>query len=479
MTPLYAMMPRMRRAPSTLLVLWTATALTIAACGSDDTSGGGSDASTYGDVSSFADTSVADASTSDNSTTDSSPADGATEDTSDGGFDAGCTVSPCALQVSAGSDFACVLLSDQTVRCWGDNYYGEIGAGTLGDGGLDTSPHPRPTAVSGLGPVKELASGWAHACALLVDGTIWCWGSNQYGQLAQPTDGGVSDLAPAPVKVNGISGTVDHLVAGGFHTCALLTDGTLSCWGSNDYGQLGSGSFLSDGGWARPTNVPTPTPANVSGATQLGLGSRFTCVLESDGGIACAGFNYDGQLGRGPDGGLTDTTSHPDFGLVSGLSGPIAKVPKSNGYHEIVILADGGLMAWGTNNYGQLGNEDDSGVSQPSAVSVVGFGSVLEVSPGNYFTCARRSDRTVWCWGQNARGVAGVSPEAGTPQYVPVQVAGLSNVTQISSGWSGFACAVIAGGNVECWGDNALSHLGRGPDAGVGGFDPSPAAIQY
>lgn len=194
-------------------------------------------------------------------------------------------------QVSAGYRRTCALLADTTVRCWGE------GAGP--GGAFSTTPVP----VASLSGVTELTAGSWHHCALSGDGTVRCWGGNQYGQLG---DGTTTDSL-VPVPVAGSLPQISQVSAGSEHTCALDTTGEAWCWGFNRYGQLGQGS---------PGETPLTTPSRVIGnlsATQLDAGGVNTCALVTGGSVSCWGGNDDGQLGTGT------TTSSARPTLVLGL----------------------------------------------------------------------------------------------------------------------------------------------------------------
>lgn len=196
-------------------------------------------------------------------------------------------------QVSAGGDSTCALLGDDTVRCWG------AGAGT---GGADD---PTPVAVAGLTDVTQLTSGAGHHCALLADGAVRCWGSNQFGQLGNGTT--VDSLLPVAVAPN--LPPVTQITAGTEHTCALDPSGEVWCWGFNRYGQLGQGS---------PSETPRTVPDRVLprlAATAIDAGGANTCALVVGGSVSCWGDNSNGQLGTGT------TTSSARPTLVLGLRG--------------------------------------------------------------------------------------------------------------------------------------------------------------
>ena len=184
--------------------------------------------------------------------------------------------------VAAGYGHTCAITASGGVKCWGMNDSGELGNGTLKD-------QRRPVSVVGLskGVVQVTASSGGHTCALLKDGTVKCWGSNWAGQLG---DGSHIDKL-TPVKVTGLPGAVRAIDAASSMTCALITDGTMYCWGDNRYGQLGDGT--TDVRWT-PVQV-----TNLTGVAGIAAGGSHTCALTTTGEVRCWGENWAGQLGDG------------------------------------------------------------------------------------------------------------------------------------------------------------------------------------
>jgi alpha-tubulin suppressor-like RCC1 family protein len=216
-----------------------------------------------------------------------------------------------ATAVATGTNYACALLLDGTVQCWGSNDYGQLGSGSTTD---STTPVP----VSGVTSAVAIAAGGAHACALRTDGTVVCWGANERGELGLGTSSGPQTCASSepcattPVEVPDLSG-VTAIAAGGYDTCALLSDGIVRCWGGNDEGQLGDG-----------TTMDSSTPVAVSGlrgASAIAMGNASACALVSSGDVACWGDNGAGQLASavtGPqtcNGGPCSTTPRTISGL--------------------------------------------------------------------------------------------------------------------------------------------------------------------
>jgi len=185
-----------------------------------------------------------------------------------------------AVAVEIAGSGGCALLSDATVACWGENYYGNCGTGE------ETAYYTSAQPVAELTDVVELSSYYYHVCARLEGGTVKCWGYNSDGQLG---DGTTTD-ARTPVEVLGVTG-VQQIAAGGSHSCALLEDGRVTCWGRGSEGQLGNGLGADS---LYPVIV-----SDLEDATSLSCGGSHCCVVRTDGRAACWGRNSDGQLGDG------------------------------------------------------------------------------------------------------------------------------------------------------------------------------------
>ena len=252
--------------------------------------------------------------------------------------------------VAVGEFHTCALTAAGGLKCWGGNSTGPLGDGT-------TTQRTTPVDVVGLtSGVAAVAAGDGHTCALTTAGGLKCWGYNQRGQLG---DGSITTRL-TPVDVNGLTGGVAGVSAGGFVTCALTTLGGIKCWGDNFYGQLGDG-----------TNADRSTPVDVAGLTSgvaAVSGSGFhTCALTTAGGLKCWGYNGLGQLG---DGTVANRNTPVD---VAGLTGGVAAVSLNTDGHTCALTVVGGLKCWGQNSDGQLGDGQASGTSSRTPVDVVGF----------------------------------------------------------------------------------------------------------
>jgi alpha-tubulin suppressor-like RCC1 family protein len=356
---------------------------------------------------------------------------------------------PASLaQIEAGNNFTCARTTAGGVKCWGNNYYYQLGDGSV------VEWRPLPVDVAGLGSgVTAVSAGGFHACALTAGGGVKCWGNNFYGELG---DGTYLDSA-TPVDVSGLAGGVTAITAGSGHVCALTAGGGVKCWGDNYSGQLGDG-----------TNTRRPVPVDVlgleSGAAAIAAGGSHTCALLNSGGIQCWGYNGEGQLG---DGSTTDRNSPVD---VIGLGAAAAAIV-TGGTHTCALTAGGGVKCWGDNNLGALG--DGSTSRRPTPVDVLGLTSgVSALAAGGEHTCALMAGHSVKCWGYNGQG--GLGNGATTDRIVtsPVDADGLAaNVLQISAGGA-HTCALVGGGRAKCWGDDFDGQLG------VGAFRQSPVPVE-
>jgi len=215
-----------------------------------------------------------------------------------------CGSDPCAgnprlvyidnvAQVSAGYHHTCARKTDNTLWCWGWNYSGQLGLGNATISTCDSNPCAKSPKQVSIANVAEVSAGFQHTCARKTDNTLWCWGWNKRGQLglgntALPTCYYGEPCAKSPKQVN--IGNVAQVSAGGLHTCARKTDGTMWCWGYNLDGQLGLGD---------KTNRLMPTKVNISNLSRVSTGFEHTCTAKTDGTLWCWGWNKFGQLGIG------------------------------------------------------------------------------------------------------------------------------------------------------------------------------------
>ena len=185
--------------------------------------------------------------------------------------------------LSIGGSHSCAVLAGGTVQCWGFNLYGQLGNGT-------TASSNTPVTVSGITSATAVASGAFFSCALLASGAVQCWGHGGNAELGDGSNWPYADSS-IPVNVAGIT-TAVSITAGGYHACATLADGSGQCWGYNNYGQLGNGTTT-----ASASNMPVPISA-ISAPARLAAGFWHTCALLADGTMRCWGLDNAGQLGN-------------------------------------------------------------------------------------------------------------------------------------------------------------------------------------
>ncbi len=339
--------------------------------------------------------------------------------------------------VSAGMTHVCALLSDGAVQCWGDNQWGQLGAATTELRSLT------PVTIAALADVQAVSAGMTHTCALLGDETVKCWGLSFDGQLGP---GFMYGMARLPVPIYGLE-DVQAISAGMTHTCALLKEGGLRCWGQNVYGQLGDGSDLSSPWLLTPLGLD-------GGVAAVSAGSGHTCAVRQDGSLQCWGDNSRSQLGAPLAG-----AAIPFPVEVPALAGPVDKLA-AGGSHACALLQDSSVQCWGRNSFGQLGDGSQTGRAFP--VTVGGLGGVTKLDAGSEHTCALLSDQTAQCWGGNQFGQLGDGSVASrsTPAAVTV-LPSSSAVAGIAVGYY-HTCAMLQGGSVQCWGDNGSGQLGDG-----------------
>jgi alpha-tubulin suppressor-like RCC1 family protein len=279
-------------------------------------------------------------------------------------------------RIATSGSTTCALRANGAVFCWGYAEYGQVGDGTTGE--APSHGRVRPVRVrQGSGYLEDVVAigvGYWHSCAVKRDGSAWCWGLGNEGQLGEGASG-IGHLRTRATRVRRGSGYLTKasgIIAGGGHACVRRTDRTAWCWGNAVRGQVGDGTTGDPVSHLRLRPVQVRRASGVlTGVTSIGTGSDHTCVRRSDGSAWCWGLANDGQLGDG-------TTGDPS---TLGRLRPV-RVKRSTGT----------------------------------------FTRVQKVDGGNDHTCALRTDRTLWCWGSNGNGQLGRGSVDEDPHPYPRKV---------------------------------------------------------
>ena len=350
-------------------------------------------------------------------------------------------------RLSAGWNHACALMDDGTVQCWGDNIWGQLGDGTF-------TTRTTPVTVSNLNSVLSIAVGRQHSCAIIgTSGSVRCWGRNDGGQLGNGTS---SQTINHPVAVSGLVNVV-ALTAGDSHTCAVRVDETVWCWGDNLEGQVGNGGI---GSFAL-----VPVQVNNLLAVAVEAGAIHTCALRTDSSVSCWGANGLGELGNNS---FLPSNVPVSTARLSATPGVGAVDLAAAGSFTCARLSDASVSCWGDNGSGQFGN-GASGINVLSPVPVASNVSptVVALATGSRHACAILASGTVSCWGSDAGGQLG---DGGNAPSIPLPgppVPGITDAVEITAGLK-FTCALIVGGTVRCWGDNAFGQHGDGTNSPQG-----------
>jgi len=363
-----------------------------------------------------------------------------------------------ATAVAAGNSSTCALLATGRVTCWGDGAHGQLGFGNTADIGDTETPAQNPVnggivPLPGNALATEIGAGNGFACALLAGGTVTCWGSGAAGELGYGNTADIGDTeTPAQNPVNGgivplpAGRSAVRIAVGGGSVCALLDDGTVTCWGYGADGRLGYGNTANIG----DTETPAQNPANggivrltnAAGVTAaaISVGGSSACAVLSTQQLVCWGDAGLGQLGYGNTADIGDTETPAD----NPVGGGIVAVPAPPG-------------------------------------GAAGSALVVSVDVGAYQTCALLTTHEVACWGAGAGGELGYGNTANigdtkTPAQNNVNggivAQGRPTVAVTAGGF--FSCALLQGGTLDCWGLAADGQLGYGNTENIGD-DETPA----
>jgi alpha-tubulin suppressor-like RCC1 family protein len=356
--------------------------------------------------------------------------------------------------IAAGSAHTCELTQSGRVMCWGDNSLGQIGngAGIL----LNVSSQTLPAEIAA--GFSSLATGGYHSCGLQIDGTAFCWGDNDAGQLGNGTiDPNGTSL---PVRV-ATSVKFKSLTAGYGHTCGLDSQGVAYCWGGGNQGQLG----INFAGNSMPVSALVPTRVVMQPAGQLPIvpiftvlaaGWLHTCGITTSKAVLCWGDNEYFQTGVSSTNAFGDTWTCNSLGLACTPQPTL--VPNitnatviAAGRTATCVSTPTATQCWGENVVG--------GTTTPSFTPLPGISAMTSLSVGDDSACGTSATGQIFCWGGGTHGELGNGSLTSGGSLPPMLVAGPQDYTSVAVGQF-FACGIGAGGAVRCWGAAALGQSG-------------------
>lgn len=333
--------------------------------------------------------------------------------------------------IATGTQHTCGIGEEGSLWCWGGNNSGELGIGPPGAGERDYRRYP--SEVDAPSRWKAISAGLQHSCGIREDSSMWCWGWGFVGQLGD----GRTSSSPWPVRAGTDTNWVS-ISAGSQYNCGIRDDGTLWCWGSDSWGRLGLGEDRS----------PSLEPAQVGADTdwsQVSARAEHTCAVRQSGTLWCWGRGAEGQLGIG-------STEQRNTPTRVGDASDWASV-SAGGKHTCALRTDGSLWCWGQGAEGRLGHGDRIDRDLPTRV---GEANTWEtVTAGSTHTCAITTDGALWCWGRG--GQLGLDDLAYRTE--PARVGEEEDWMTVVAGGS-HGCGLREDGSLWCWGATARGQLG-------------------
>ncbi len=400
------------------------------------------------------------------------------------------------VEITAGSHHFCVRYNEGSVKCWGLNSSGQLGLGdtaTRGDGANEGGSN-LPFVNLGVGrTAKKIAAGYTHTCAILDDDTVKCWGANTNGQLGLENTNTYGNAANQmgdnlPIVNLGTNRKAKSLSAGAQHTCAILDNDTLKCWGQNSYGQLGRNNTIRAGNTAGSMGDAL-APLNLGSgikALKVAVGLDHTCVIMDDGGLKCFGRNNLGQLGYDSVNNLGDGAGEMEALIPVNLGAGNTAVDISSGNsHTCVTLNTGSSYCWGLGTTGQLGRNNATTLGKAagemntvmSTPITLGFTSI-SIQASQQRTCAISAVGQTKCWGIGSNGQLGsgatstIGDFTGEMAALPVINFGTSvTAVSIASAWYS-SCVITTNKRIKCFGaatsgallnESSTTHIGDIP----------------
>ena len=421
----------------------------------------------------------------------------------------------CQLQVmdiDAGFHATCALLSNQSLKCWGINAWGQLGQGDVEDRGDELSEMGDNLMPVDLGGETVIQIDIEMSpCAVLQSGFVKCWGDNTDGYLGlgldtnigdQANEMGVNlphiDLGSRDVQGMPVQARVSQVAVDHKHYCALIITGEVKCWGHNQLGALGLGDAVGHGDdpYEMGNNLPTLDLGTGRTALQLSVSAKHSCALLDNSRIKCWGHNGFGQLGLGDTEHRGDNINQDemgdflpeiDLGNLFILGSPIPhSVDQVEAGHlfTCALLSNGDVKCWGNNTSGQLGQGDTvargmAAGEMGDVLPAINLGqgrSAVQIAIGSYYgddirahVCALLDNGSVKCWGDNTWGQLGQGdtedrgdePNEMGDNLPAVDLGRGRTALKITAGAS-HTCAILDSREVKCWGGHYYGALGLG-----------------
>ncbi|RKH03712.1 RCC1 domain-containing protein [Corallococcus carmarthensis] len=376
--------------------------------------------------------------------------------------------------IRGGNDHTCALLNDGSVRCWGYGAFGQLGYESTQNIGDNELPYTAGE-VKLLGKATKLAAGGNHSCVLLDTGLVRCWGQNTYGQLGYNSTQNLGDGEPvASFGYVNLGGPAIRIAVGAEHSCAVMATGKVRCWGRNQYGQLGYGNTNNIGDDEQPWKAGDVDLGGAT-ATDVAAGGTHTCALLSNDKMLCWGYNLHGQLGQ------AHTLTIGDNELPGGQApfdpgGPVSQITTGSN-HTCALLKTGTVRCWGFNGSYQLGTGQSNGSYLLRDSGSIDLGtSALQISTGMSHTCALLSTGSVRCWGFGLYGQTGYGNSAAKSTPGPAVDLDGATAYQVSVSSGNHTCALLSTGKARCWGQGNSGQLGYGNTNHIGDTEQPSAA---
>ena len=393
------------------------------------------------------------------------------------------------VDIKVGQYFACALYNEGSVKCWGQNTYGQLGlaTGSTASVGNDATEIGGANLFVDLGTGRtatSIAVGYDHACALLDNATVKCWGRNSDGQLGKGNTTNLGDnigeMGDSLTAINlGAGRTATEVYAFGYFSCAKLDDNSVKCWGDNLYGQMGVASTADVGNAANEMgdNLAAMSLGTGRTATKLAGGQYFVCALLDNATLKCWGRNNKGQLGKNNLFNLGDGANEMGDNLtainVDGNGGaPRTVSDVVAGVEYVCVIRDNSTaICWGEGDAGELGDGDpgdgeygDEAGEMAVRASInmgAGFATLTNLYTSSQNTCAKDNANMFKCWGRNNEGqlLVGDTTNVKTPPAAALNVGTGLVVSKFYSNYRTL-CALITNDRIKCW--------GRGTDSGGG-----------